>query len=189
MTTMKMTRPALVKEAVIHQAQAFNTLIFLMDKRGIRSNDLNMYIVEDSSLPDSYTAATHRADTELEAVDAGSASSRPLTLSQRASGNRLSRVARCTLEILALEEKILDHLPLGHQFPMQLKDSIELRNICTHMALQTDDRRFDQDLKSAQECLITIINNMAWDVAANSCDFCDTVREQLKQILQKLYEG
>lgn len=56
------------------------------------------------------------------------------------------------------------------------------------MALQTDDRRFDQDLISALECLAQIITNMTWDTSSKTCDFCQTAQEQLKQILQKLHE-
>ncbi|XP_063813117.1 leukemia-associated protein 7 [Pseudophryne corroboree] len=179
---MEIPRPAAVlKEAVTHQAQALRTLILLMDERGIRCDALHLHLVGSSSLQQLGSAQSGRPG-------AGTVSSTPLTLSQKASRNRMSRVARCCLDLLAVEDNIVVHLPLGHQLPIHLKDSIEFRNICTHMALQTDDRRFDQDLNSAQECLITIINNMNWDVAANSCDFCETVREQLKQILQELHE-
>ncbi|CAI9578503.1 unnamed protein product, partial [Staurois parvus] len=132
---------------------------------------------------------TQQAAMEFSSDDRdGGSPPRCLTLAQRASRHRLSRVARSILELLLVEENMLQHLPLDHQFTMQIKDSIEFRNICIHMALQTDDRRFDQDLNSAQECLTQIIANMTWDTSSKTCDFCYTAQEQLKQILQKLQD-
>ncbi|XP_056418026.1 leukemia-associated protein 7 isoform X2 [Hyla sarda] len=187
-----MPGPALVRDVLSHQAKAFTTLVTLLEERGIRCN--NIYIVEGVSGSCSlcYTRPPATlADLELESEESDTASissTRSLTLAQRASRNRLSRVAKSTLSLLTVEENILDHLSLDHQFSMQLKDSIEFRNICTHMALQSDDRRFDQDLKSAQECLTTIITNMTWDITNKTCEFCETVQEQLKHILKKLRE-
>ncbi|XP_068121162.1 leukemia-associated protein 7 isoform X2 [Hyperolius riggenbachi] len=184
-----MPRPALVRDVVSHQAKAFNTLLSLLEQRGIQCNIPSLFMA-GSSLGHPRPAADHCSDLQLPSDDtAGSASSsRSLTLAQRASRSRLSRVARSILELLLVEENMMEHVPLDHQFTMQIKDSIEFRNICTHMALQTDDRRFDQDLDSAQECLMQIITNMTWDVSAKTCDFCQTAQEQLKQILQKLHE-
>ncbi|XP_044143898.1 leukemia-associated protein 7 [Bufo gargarizans] len=186
-----MPGPTLVRDVLSHQTQAFTTLITLLEERGIRCN--NIYLVEGASGSSlCYTRPPARLtdlDLDLEGSDTASISStRSLTLAQKASRNRLSRVARSTLSLLVVEENILDHLPLDHQFSMQLKDSIEFRNICTHLALQTDDRRFDQDLNLAQKCLSTIITNMTWDITNRNCDFCETVQEQLKLILQKLHE-
>lgn len=184
-----MPGPALVRDVLSHQAKAFTTLITLLQQRGIRCN--NIYLVEGASDSSLCYTRPHAmlADLELESEESDTASissTGSLTLAQKASRNRLSRVAKSTLSLLVVEENILDHL--DHQFPVQLKDSIEFRNICTHMALQTDDRRFDQDLNLAQECLTAIITNMTWDITNKTCDFCETVQEQLKRILQKLQE-
>ncbi|XP_069826086.1 leukemia-associated protein 7 [Dendropsophus ebraccatus] len=186
-----MPGPALVRDVLSHQAKAFTTLVTLLEERGIRCD--NIYIVEGasgSSLCYTRPPAT-LADLELESEGSDTASissTRSLTLAQKASRNRLSRVARSTLSLLTVEETILDHLHFDHQLSIQLKDSIEFRNICTHMALQTDDRRFDQDLNLAQDCLSAIITNMTWDITNKTCDFCETVQEQLKLILHKLRE-
>ncbi|KAG9491857.1 leukemia-associated protein 7 [Eleutherodactylus coqui] len=184
-----MPGPALVRDVLSHQTKAFTTLIALLEERGIRCN--NMCLVEGASGGSlGYTRSPAiLTDLESEYSDtASNFSTRSLTLAQKASRNRLSRVARSTQSLLMVEENILDHLSLDHQFSMQLKDSIEFRNICTHMALQTDDRRFDQDLNLAQEYLSTIIANMTWEATNKTCDFCETVQEQLKVILQKLRE-
>ncbi|KAM5181112.1 leukemia-associated protein 7 [Mantella aurantiaca] len=181
-----MPRPALVRDVVSHQAKALNTLLPLLEQRGIRCSIPNLFISEGATISGLCHPDAGQAGMELASDDTGS--SRCLTLAQRASRHRLSRVARSILELLLVEENMLQHLPLDHQYTMQIKDSIEFRNICTHMALQTDDRRFDQDLNSAQECLTQIISNMTWDTSSKTCDFCHTVQEQLKQILQKLHE-
>ncbi|XP_075706171.1 leukemia-associated protein 7 [Rhinoderma darwinii] len=185
-----MPGPALVRDVLSHQAKAFTTLNALLEERGIRCS--NIYLLEGASGSLCCTrppATLTDLELESEESDAASISSTgSLTLAQKASRNRLSRVTRSTLSLLVVEGNILDHLALDHQFSMQLKDSIEFRNICTHMALQTDDRRFDQDLSLAHECLTTIITNMTWDITNETCDFCETVQEQLKLILQKLQE-
>ncbi|XP_069614976.1 leukemia-associated protein 7 isoform X1 [Ranitomeya imitator] len=190
-TQWTMPGPALVRDVLTHQAKAVATLIILLEDRGIRCSDI--YQVEGesgSSLCYTRPPAT-LTDLELESEGsdtASSSSTRSLTLAQKASRNRLSRVAQSTLSLLVVEENILDHLSLDHEFTMQLKDSVEFRNICTHMSLQTDDRKFDQDLNLAQECLSTIITKMTWKMTNKPCDYCESVREQLKLLLQKLQE-
>ncbi|KAM9319871.1 leukemia-associated protein 7 [Gastrophryne carolinensis] len=181
-----MPRPAVVRHVVSHQAKAFHILLSLLQQKGIRCD------IPDLLITDGAGSSIWQASPGLELTSGDwdpEPSSPNLTLAQRASRNRLSRVAHSILELLLLEENMVDHVPLDHQFTMQVKDSIEFRNICTHMALQTDDRRFDQDLSLAQECLAQIITNMTWDVSAKTCDFCQTVQQQLKLILQKLHEN
>ncbi|KAM4045644.1 leukemia-associated protein 7 isoform 1-T3 [Anomaloglossus baeobatrachus] len=181
-----MPGPAVVRDVLSHQTKAVTTLITLLEERGIRCN--NIYLVEGASGSTGPPATL--TDVDSEGSDTASISStRSLTLAQKASRNRLSRVTQSTLSLLMVEKGILDHLPLDHEFTMQLKDSIEFRNICTHMALQTDERRFDQDLNLAQECLTTIITNMTWNITNKTCDYCESIREQLKLVLQKLQEG
>ncbi|KAB0341948.1 hypothetical protein FD754_018874 [Muntiacus muntjak] len=36
-------------------------------------------------------------------------------------------------------------------------DSVEFRNICSHLALQTEGQQFDRDLNAAHQCLKTIV--------------------------------
>ncbi|XP_071990607.1 leukemia-associated protein 7 [Engystomops pustulosus] len=186
-----MPGPALVRDVLSHQTKAFTILSTLLEERGMRCN--NIYIVEGAAGSTLYytrppATLTDQKPESDESDTASISSTRSLTLAQKASRNRLSRVVQSTLSLLVLEQNILDHLCLDHQLSMQVKDSIEFRNLCTHMALQTDDRRFDQDLNLAQECLTTIITNMAWDTTNKTCDFCESVQEQLKLILKKLHD-
>ncbi|XP_018411943.1 PREDICTED: leukemia-associated protein 7 [Nanorana parkeri] len=184
-----MPLPAVLRDVVSHQAKALNTLLPLLEQRGMHCGIPNLFIAEGATISGLCHPQVQQAGTELPSDDTDSGSSpRCLTLAQRASRHRLSRVARSILELLLVEENMLQHLPLDHQFTMQIKDSVEFRNICTHMALQTEDRRFDQDLNSAQECLTQIISNMTWDTSSKTCDFCHSAQEQLKRILQKLHE-
>ncbi|XP_053313729.1 leukemia-associated protein 7 [Spea bombifrons] len=108
------------------------------------------------------------------------------TLAQIASRNRLSRVLHCTAQLLLVEQDALNHLPLDHPVTIQLKDSIEFRNICTHMALQIDDRKFDKDLNAANECLRTIITDLILALSVFSSDFFESATEKLRQILKNL---
>ncbi|XP_072286743.1 leukemia-associated protein 7 [Pyxicephalus adspersus] len=186
-----MPRPAVLKDVVSHQAKALNTLLPLLEQRGVHCTIPNLFVAEGATISSLCPPQTGAQLAGMELASDGTeaeSSSRCLTLAQRASRHRLCRLARCILELLLLEENMLQHLPLDHQFTMQIKDSIEFRNICTHMALQTDDRRFHQDLNFAQECLSQIITNMTWDTSSKACDFCQTAQEQLKHILQKLHE-
>ncbi|MEE6472270.1 hypothetical protein FKM82_009563 [Ascaphus truei] len=120
---------------------------------------------------------------------ATSCSSRSATLAEVASRNRLSRVTHLTAQLLSVEQNMLHHLTLDHPFTIQLKDSIEFRNICTHMALQVEDRRFDQDLNEAQQCLGTIITNLIQALAVFSSGSCEAASAELKQILHNLCDG
>ncbi|KAM3934062.1 leukemia-associated protein 7 [Leptodactylus fuscus] len=183
-----MPRPALVKDVLSYQTKAFTTLKTILEEKGISYDDVCLLEGASDSPARPPATTTH---LELDSGDSDTASissTRTLTLAQKASRNRLSRVARTALSLLLVGKSILDHSPLDHQFSMHLKDSVEFTNICTHMALQTDDRRFDQDLNLAQQCLAAIITNMTWDTDNKTCDFCETVRERLKHILQKLNE-
>lgn len=186
-----MPRPAVIRDVISHQAKALHTLLPLLEQRGIQCTIPDLFISEGATISGLSPPQAGAQQTAMEMSSDnpdGGPSPRCLTLAQRASRHRLSRVVRSILELLLVEENMLQHLPLDHQFTMQIKDSIEFRNTCTHMALQTDDRRFDQDLNSAQECLIQIVTNMTWDTSSKTCDFCHNAQEQLKQILQKLHE-
>ncbi|NXS27814.1 LEU7 protein, partial [Pomatostomus ruficeps] len=64
-------------------------------------------------------------------------------------------------------------LPLLQQHPLALhptlrerqEDSIEFRNICSHMALQRVGQQFQKDLHEAHQCLKTIIEKLICSLA------------------------
>ncbi|CAH2224946.1 Hypothetical predicted protein [Pelobates cultripes] len=108
------------------------------------------------------------------------------TLAQIASLNRFFRVLKCTVQLLYVEINALSHLPGDPVITIRLKDSIEFRNVCTHMTLQKEDRLFDQDLTSANEILRTIITDLLQALSSFTSEFIDKVTNQLNQILQIL---
>lgn len=66
------------------------------------------------------------------------------------------------------------------------QDSIEFRNICSHMALQREGQQFEKDLHEAHQCLKTIIEKLIWSLAVFPSEPYIPVRSALRQILQNL---
>uniref|UniRef100_A0A8C5LVN5 Uncharacterized protein n=1 Tax=Leptobrachium leishanense TaxID=445787 RepID=A0A8C5LVN5_9ANUR len=122
------------------------------------------------------------------ARDAGSATDfrKAPTLAQIASINCFFRVLKCIVKLLCVEMNALRYLPLDHTITIRLKDSIEFRNICTHMTLQNEGRPFDQDLTAAQEILRTLITDLIRAFSLFSTELENMFIDQLKQMLQTL---
>ncbi|CAN8196012.1 unnamed protein product, partial [Coccothraustes coccothraustes] len=62
--------------------------------------------------------------------------------------------------------------------------SIELRNICSHTALQREGQQFEKDLLETHQCLKTIIEKLICSLAVFPSDSYIPVRSALRQILQ-----
>ncbi|OCT93056.1 leukemia-associated protein 7 [Xenopus laevis] len=207
-----MQRPGIVGVALNHQDTAFNTLRALQQDR--RSEPCAL-IAEVNLLPSTAmngecagegassgrtrTAREMQADSTNSSSPAtvsasnprrtpSSAGSKGPTLAQMASQNRLSRVTNSTAQLLLVEQNVLQHLPPERPLLIQLKDSIEFRNICTHMALQVEDRKFDKDVSEAQQCLRTIITDLITALSALHLEFCEAATEDLRSILKNLTE-
>ncbi|KAJ1114854.1 hypothetical protein NDU88_003084 [Pleurodeles waltl] len=108
------------------------------------------------------------------------------TLAERASDNRLSRVTELTSQLLSVEQCLLSLLAENQPFSVHLKDSIEFRNICSHMALQLEGQHFDRDLIAAHHCLKTIVTKLIQSLATYPPDFHDDARSALREILQNI---
>ncbi|NP_001091422.1 uncharacterized protein LOC100049113 [Xenopus laevis] len=209
-----MQRPGIVGVALNHQVTAFNTLRTLQQNRSSEHCDLiqepNLQpntgpgvpyfngewtgegtstgttarrLIPDSSPAPAGTSISRRARASA------SAGNKVPTLAQMVSQNRLSRVTNSTAQLLLVEENMLLHLPPERPLVIQLKDSIEFRNICTHMTLQVEDWKFDKDVSEAQQCLRTIISNLITALSTLNSEFCDTATEDLHSILKNLTEA
>ncbi|XP_063300918.1 leukemia-associated protein 7 [Pelobates fuscus] len=131
-------------------------------------------------------SAAHTLNSAPQDVSSATSSRTAPTLAQIASLNRFFRVLKCTVQLLYVEIKALSHLPGDPVITIRLKDSIEFRNVCTHMTLQKEDRLFDQDLTSANEILRTIITDLLQALSSFTSEFIEKVTNQLNQILQIL---
>ncbi|XP_061850289.1 leukemia-associated protein 7 [Colius striatus] len=108
------------------------------------------------------------------------------TLREMALHSKMSRLVEATSQLVQVEQTLL--LPLLEQNPLPLhpKDSIEFRNICTHMALQRDSQQFESDLHEAHQCLKTIIGKLICSLEAFPLESYIPVRSALRQILRNL---
>ncbi|XP_078512155.1 leukemia-associated protein 7 [Lissotriton helveticus] len=108
------------------------------------------------------------------------------TLAERASDNRLSRVTDLTSQLLSVEQCLLTPLAENQPLGVHLKDSIEFRNICSHMALQLEGQDFDRDLIAAHHCLKDIVMKLIQSLATFPPDSHDDARSALREILQNI---
>ncbi|XP_042724497.1 leukemia-associated protein 7 [Lagopus leucura] len=111
---------------------------------------------------------------------------RPETLREKALCSKLSRVVDATTRLVTAEQTFLLPLVQQHPFPLHPKDSIEFRNICTHMALQREGQQFEKDLHEAHQCLKMIIEKHICSLAVFPSESYIPVRSALRQILQNL---
>ncbi|NXJ09679.1 LEU7 protein, partial [Odontophorus gujanensis] len=111
---------------------------------------------------------------------------RPETLREKALRSKLSRLVDATTRLVALEQTFLLPLIQQHPFPLYPKDSIEFRNICSHMALQRGGQQFEKDLHEAHQCLKMIIEKRICSLAVFPSESYIPVRSALRQILQNL---
>ncbi|NWW52532.1 LEU7 protein, partial [Pedionomus torquatus] len=108
------------------------------------------------------------------------------TLREMALRSKMSRLVEETSQLIQVEQTLL--LPLLRRHPLSLhpKDSIEFRNICSHMALQREGQQFEKDLHKAHQCLKTIIEKLICSLAVSPSDSYIPARSALRQILRNL---
>ncbi|XP_072209269.1 leukemia-associated protein 7 [Excalfactoria chinensis] len=111
---------------------------------------------------------------------------RPETLREKALCSKLSRVVDATMRLVTVEQTFLLPLVQLHSFPLHPKDSIEFRNICSHMALQREGQQFEKDLREAHQCLKMIIEKHICSLAVFPSESYIPARSALRQILQNL---
>ncbi|NXH74560.1 LEU7 protein, partial [Hydrobates tethys] len=111
---------------------------------------------------------------------------RETTLREMALRSKVSRLVEATSRLLQVEQTLLLPLLQQHPLPLHPKDSIEFRNICSHMALQREGQQLERDLHEAHQCLKTIIEKLICSLAVFPSDSYILVRSALRQILQNL---
>ncbi|XP_036153813.1 leukemia-associated protein 7 [Myotis myotis] len=110
----------------------------------------------------------------------------PCTLARMAVRSALARVVDSTSELVSVEQTLLSPLLQERSFPIHLKDSVEFRNICSHLALQIEGQQFDRDLNAAHQCLKTIVKKLIQSLANLPSDAHVVACASLRQILQNL---
>ncbi|XP_012321664.2 leukemia-associated protein 7 isoform X1 [Aotus nancymaae] len=110
----------------------------------------------------------------------------PCTLARMAMRSALARVVDSTSELVSVEQTLLEPLQQERSFPIHLKDSVEFRNICSHLALQIEGQQFDRDLNAAHQCLKTIVKKLIQSLANLPSDAHMVACASLRQILQNL---
>ncbi|KAM7110693.1 leukemia-associated protein 7 [Molossus nigricans] len=110
----------------------------------------------------------------------------PCTLARMAMRSALARVVDSTSELVSVEQTLLGPLQQERSFPIHLKDSVEFRNICSHLALQIEGQQFDRDLNAAHQCLKTIVKKLIQSLANLPSDAHVVACASLRQILQNL---
>ncbi|NXK03844.1 LEU7 protein, partial [Herpetotheres cachinnans] len=110
------------------------------------------------------------------------------TLREMALHSKMSRLVEATSRLLQVEQTLLLPLllPVHHPLLFHPKDSVEFRNICSHMALQRKGQQFEKYLHEAHQCLKTIIEKLICSLAVFPSDSYIPVRSALRQILQNL---
>ncbi|NXL09025.1 LEU7 protein, partial [Mesembrinibis cayennensis] len=108
------------------------------------------------------------------------------TLREMALRSKMSRLVEATSQLVQVEQTLLLPLLQQHPLPLHPKDSIEFRNICSHMALQREGQQFERDLHEAHQCLKTIIEKLIRSLAVFPSDSYIPVRSALREILQNL---
>ncbi|NXL66380.1 LEU7 protein, partial [Chordeiles acutipennis] len=108
------------------------------------------------------------------------------TLRETALRSKMSRLVEATSRLVQVEQTLLLPLLQQHPFPLHPKDSIEFRNICSHMALQRGGQKFERDLDEAYQCLKIIIEKLICSLAVFPSDSYIPIRSALRQILQNL---
>ncbi|XP_024611335.1 leukemia-associated protein 7 [Neophocaena asiaeorientalis asiaeorientalis] len=108
------------------------------------------------------------------------------TLAQMAMRSALARVVDSTSELVSVEQTLLGPLQQERSIPIHLKDSVEFRNICSHLALQIEGQQFDRDLSAAHQCLKMIVKKLIQSLANLPSDAHIVACASLRQILQNL---
>ncbi|XP_042189991.1 leukemia-associated protein 7-like [Callorhinchus milii] len=107
------------------------------------------------------------------------------TIAHMARESKLSRFVDLTSELTAVEQRGLCPLPEPHFFPVELKLSVELRNICVRLATRKDGFQLDGDLKEIEDCLMNIVNQLLLSLSLYNSESHLQATEMLKGFLKK----
>ncbi|NWJ02452.1 LEU7 protein, partial [Crypturellus undulatus] len=188
-----MAGPAALLASVSHQLGGLQTLRLLQESHGsphcraapAPTSGGSQHGPGEACWPPRMEREVPRA----EAASAGRARGQPArlgTLREVAACSRLARVVAVATRLVEAEQTLLLPLLTERPFPVHLKDSVEFRNICIHMASQKEGVQFDRDLYEAHQCLKTIIEKLICSLAAFPSESYIPARASLRQILQNL---
>ncbi|XP_043940826.1 leukemia-associated protein 7 [Protopterus annectens] len=106
----------------------------------------------------------------------------------RVRQQRLSLLTDIISQLVDVEQNHISSVIKEHNnFSFHPKDSIELRNICCHMVLQTTTGlQFDSDLKEGFHCLKTIVTKLLESISAiqSESHHAAAAKSTLQQILR-----
>ncbi|XP_074073267.1 leukemia-associated protein 7 [Macrotis lagotis] len=204
-----------LQAAINHQVVALQTLRFLQQQRSRRDGPLGPGPVSGAPGPAGRPEDRERAggpsegpseERPAEARDGGGGSAEARPGGERGAAARdpgegppcklarvvvrtvLNRVVESTSQLIRVEQTILKPLHQLENFPVYLKDSVEFRNICSHMALQLEGQLFDRDLNEAYQCLKNIIKKLLRSVMSIPADTSAMSCIALRQVLHNLLD-
>ncbi|XP_068919698.1 leukemia-associated protein 7 [Petaurus breviceps papuanus] len=180
-----------LQAAINHQIVALQTLRVLQEQR---DRDLGQPTLEDVSVATEQAGPPEQPEkgegpAEEKPGEEGNAVPQPWDPSQCSLARAvvrtvLARVVQTTAQLIQVEQTILAPLHQELNFPVYLKDSIEFRNICCHMAQHGEEPIFDQDLNAAYKCLKTIIKKLIHTMLSLPADVRALSCMALRQVLQ-----
>lgn len=124
-------------------------------------------------------------------VELGSALARPDRLKMEERGSLREKLRFCDEKRWEwrLGTQNITNVPLTYLIVCVcclFQDSVDFRNICSHLALQIQGRQFDRDLNAAHQCLKTIVKKLIQSLANLPSDAHMVACASLRQILQNL---
>ncbi|XP_027712728.1 leukemia-associated protein 7 [Vombatus ursinus] len=184
-----------LQASIGHQIMALQTLRVLLQQRDRNEGQPSPQHVSAAPGQPGPGEDGEKAEGPAEAKtgDEGGAASEPrghgqCELARVAVRTVLARVVETTSQLIQVEQTILNPLHQEVDFPVYLKDSIEFRNICSHMAQQPEGPYFDRDLNTAYKCLKTIIKKLIRSMLSLPADIRDLACVALRQVLQNLLD-
>ncbi|XP_075598919.1 leukemia-associated protein 7 [Balearica regulorum gibbericeps] len=99
---------------------------------------------------------------------------------QTALHSKMSQLLEATSQLVQVEQTPLLPLLQKHPLPLHPKDSIQFRNICSHMAFQREGQQFERHLHEAHQCLKTIIEKLICSLPVFPSDSYIPVRSALR---------
>ncbi|XP_036602961.1 leukemia-associated protein 7 [Trichosurus vulpecula] len=182
-----MAGPTHLQVAVSHQIMALQTLRVLQQQRDRNLGQPSAALGQAGPRGD---GAKAQGSAVVASGGDGGAASGPRATGQcemalMAVRTVLARVVEATSQLIQVEQTLLTPLHEELNLPVYLKDSVDFRNICNHMARQ-QGQAFDQDLNEAYQCLKTIIKKLIHSVLQLPADVRRLACIALRKVLQNL---
>ncbi|XP_051781722.1 leukemia-associated protein 7 [Erpetoichthys calabaricus] len=112
---------------------------------------------------------------------------RTLTLAQKGREGLLSRLAEVASEVIREQQSLIE-LPQTQNILVHPKQSIELKNICSRMALQVKTSHTDRNLKDLRDCLKSIAETLLSSLSNSSTEQQKLAARNLGKMLSSFPE-